>query len=339
MRHSSALGPFAACLLASLVLLGCDEDEASTTAELPPAVTPLSLPLSLRYQTDRPADPLTIEIAPSTLRLNGQEVLALDNGKLPAGEYADGRIGKLFQAVELTSVRQSAIVRTNAMVPYGTVAKVLGTLERSNFHSVYFEVRPGGGLETAFLPVERFRALPPEDERNRIAFEGEGQRTWDEFVGLWEQVEEACNRADAEVCDRKPRRVAEGGDLHITLWSRGAMSKVEFRRIGVEGEEGENASHLERVQILEAIAAAGGENEPPPPPPNRFAAFSWRVRANTAQDSAISAAMRPLCGAAPCKAVIVSEMITPVGNVISFVGAAFPNGTPPLDLDFIIPAR
>ena len=117
------------------------------------------------------------------------------------------------------------------------------------------------------------------------------------------------------------------------------MSKIEFRRIGIEWEEGENASHLDRIRLLEQIAAQGGENEPPPPPPNRFAAFSWRIQANTAAESSISAAMRPLCGAAPCKAVVVSEMITPVGNVISFIGAAYPNGTPPIDLDFIIPAR
>ena len=60
------------------------------------------------------------------------------------------------------------------------------------------------------------------------------------------------------------------------------------------------------------------------------AAFTWRFQATTpssAEENVVGKTLRPLCGARRCGALVEAEAQTPTMRLISFFGAAFPNGT------------
>ncbi len=327
-------------LCSSALFLGCDDESEAEVLDTTPIVTPLQMPISHRNDAEPPSDALLIEIKAGMIRVNYQDVLPMDNGRVAEGEYVNNSLTKVFAAVELAPAHTAARIHFDAAVNWGPIAQVLATLERSNIHRVFFGVRAGPNLEVKYLEIARFDAIPASEERSRVAVEAESQRQWDEVAGLWDAILEACQRADSIDCDSKPRDIKAGGDVHMTLFARGTHLKVEFRRIAMEGEEeeeGQQASSLDYVHMLEGLGE--NEDEPPPPPPSRYAAFSWQSRAATSEDSAISAAMNPLCGATPCRAALVSEKITQAGIVISFLGAVYPNGTPPMDLEIVVPDR
>lgn len=338
---SLRISPLLIALLgSSLFFLGCDDESEAEVVDTTPIVTPLQMPIAHRNDAEPPSDALLIEVKAAMIRVNHQDVLPMDNGRVAEGEYVNNSLTKVFQAVELAPAHTAARIHFDAAVNWGPIAQILSTLERSNIHRAYFGVRAGPNLEVKYLEIARFDAIPASEERNRVATDTEGQRQWDEVAGLWDVILEGCQRANSIDCDTKPRDIKVGGDVHMTLFARGTHLKVEFRRLAMEGEaveEGEQPSSLDYVRMLEALGE--GEDEPPPPPPSRYAAFSWQSRAATAEESSISAAMNPLCGALPCRAALVSEKITQAGIVISFLGAVYPNGTPPMDLEIVVPDR
>jgi hypothetical protein len=73
--------------------------------------------------------------------------------------------------------------------------------------------------------------------------------------------------------------------------------------------------------------------------PAKTAAFTWRFQAATMAESPIAAVMRPLCGAQSCGGMVTAEGQTQTMNVLSFLGATFPNGTPAPYVVFQVPPR
>ena len=81
------------------------------------------------------------------------------------------------------------------------------------------------------------------------------------------------------------------------------------------------------ITAIDVAEPAEGEEELPPA---TTAAFTWRYEATTPgpeEENVVAKTMRPLCGAQACGALVEAEAQTPTMRVISFLGAAFPNGT------------
>ena len=67
-------------------------------------------------------------------------------------------------------------------------------------------------------------------------------------------------------------------------------------------------------------------------------AFTWRFDGAVADLSPISAAFRPLCGPSPCGIVVTGDKETMSMRLISFIGAAFPDGSSAPQIRFLVPA-
>lgn len=185
-------------------------------------------------------------------------------------------------------------------------------------------------MESTWYMAKRFRVGPTGQES--VTFDGPAQRSWDEFTAVWPEVDAGCRRADYVNCEGRPESVAAEGNLEIRAWSRGSALRIEFDRFGAP-EPTPTPGGPEMLPGVPQPAVAEEEG----PPPDTHATFTWRFRAATAELSAISDAMRPLCGARACSMVVTADAETASMRLISLIGAAFPNGTPEPALYFAIP--
>lgn len=324
-----------ACL--ALALLGaaaCDDPEPVESEATGPAVGPLELPISLRYDTRPPNGAVKIEIAPSELRVEGRSVLPLENGRVPEGERAGTSLPKLAEALRSGPARRVAQLRIHGNVPYLTTALVLSTLEAANIHQVSFEVRQGTGTEVGYLTLDRFEVREETDDE-WATFPATHQRSWDEVAPHWEAMTAACRENHSVDCDYKPANIAEGGQLQITLFARGNAVKVELDRFGAEDPEPAAGTG---PALIEGIAPEPAAEEEEAPPATR-AAFTWRFQATTSEPSPVAMTLREICGAQPCGAVVTAEGQTMTMRILSLIGAAFPNGSPAPHILFQIPPR
>jgi hypothetical protein len=88
--------------------------------------------------------------------------------------------------------------------------------------------------------------------------------------------------------------------------------------------------------MLDGVPAPAMVEEEGPPPVDH-GAFTWRFEGATAASSPVKDAFRPLCGARPCSVVQTGDSETLSMRVLTFLGAAFPDGTQAPAVVFVIP--
>lgn len=329
MQRMTALTLIAA--QAALCLCGCGDDDEAGAAEPAPPLGALELPISHRHADPAPSNAIQIETTPSALSIDGRKLLGLERGRLAAGTFANMVITELQHAIQAGAARNVAALRIHVNTPYQTLALVLGTLKASNVNQFAFEVRPGPGAETGWMKFTDFRVGAPSEEP--VSFEGNGQRRWTDFSDHWQAIYEGCRRADYVDCAYLPQVVAPDGLVEIKLWARGAGLKLEFTRFGgtdLTAPAGTGPALIEGVPPPQP-------GEEAPPEPAVYGAFTWRFRAATAELSPITDATRPVCGAQPCAVVVASDADALAMNLITFMGAAFPNGTEAPTTHWVVP--
>ncbi|MFW6052055.1 MAG: hypothetical protein ACODAU_12835 [Myxococcota bacterium] len=319
--------------------VGCEEEEAPDSAE--PIVGAMELPVSRRSGDALPEAALQIEVSPTELRLDDRKVLDLESGRAPESERRGVLLPKLQAAIRGGGAKGAAGLRVHANTPYETLVALVHTAREAGVGTVGFAVR-GGGAETGWLvPADARVQAPGEDP---VEHAGEAQRAWDELAKVWSEVHQACMKRHAVDCDPAPEEAAEGGKVQITMLARGQGLKLHFLRFGADEEDDDEdakakpARHAALIPGVPPPPGAGeAEEEEEGVPPATEAAFTWKLAAATEEESPISLAMRPLCGARPCGAVVTSEYMTPGMRTVSFLGAAFPDGAPAPSLVFLEP--
>ncbi|HJK96362.1 MAG TPA: hypothetical protein RMF84_04035 [Polyangiaceae bacterium LLY-WYZ-14_1] len=324
-------------LAAGLALVGCDEDEPETAAETEgPTIGLAELPIALRNAETRPTDALELAVSPQAIYLGDDQVLELEGGAVPDEERDGITLAKLASKLDAGPPRKTARVRMHVNVDYQTMALLLATLRAARVRRVAFEVRkPGPAMDTGWLVLDDFLVQPPADEP--VAFEGGLQRRWQEFVGGWDAAYEACRSGEYVDCDRKPdQNLAEGGLVEVSLFTRGSALQAHFRRFGEADDAATRRADAPAPKMLEGIAPPepGGADrvlrgpDGEPLPPTEHATFTWRYVEATQDDSSIASAFRPICGVTDCGLVTRADAGVPSFRMLSFIGAAFPDGTP-----------
>ncbi|MEM9073860.1 MAG: hypothetical protein AAGE52_35540 [Myxococcota bacterium] len=319
--------------LSLLCVLGCEETEEVEAEPETPGVGVMELPISFRHDGSGPPSPMNIEVTPSELRVDGTSVVGLEGGRVPDAERAGNLITKLATNIRTGPARRAASMRVHASTPYLTTALIFSTLKEANIHEAAFEVRQGSGTEVGYLKLARFDVR--EETEEWATFPASHQRNWDELAPHWEAMTTACRENHSVDCAYKPENIAEGGQLQLTLFARGNAVKIEMNRFG--GEDPEPAGN-NGPALIEGIAPAPAAQEEEAPPATD-AVFTWRFQATTSEPSPVSNTLRELCGAQGCGAVVTAEGQTSTMRIVSFLGAAFPNGSPAPQIMFQIPPR
>lgn len=335
MRNS--LLTLAPAILLLLATSACDSSKNEESAELATeAVSPMELPVSLRTSA-RVAGAVGISISPTAIVVDGKKVADLASGRLPDGERT-GTIPALAASLGQGNGARTASLRAHVNTPYETTLAVLRTLGKQGISTVAFEVRKGSSPEALMLELASFAVLNEAEASSPAVFPGDAQRPWDAFVSHWSEMNDACRRAHSVDCDGKPEAVAEGGNAQIRLWSRGRGLKIEVERFGGPAVLAK-APAGEPVEMIEGVPSAPSGSSAPSSEPAVDGAFTWRFEAATDANSPISAAMRPLCGAHHCGVLVVADALTPTMRVVSFLGAAFPDGAPAPHVRFVAPSE
>ncbi len=317
------------------LLLACDDESELSGDTQTPVVGLLELPLSHRASSAAPANAARIELAPRELRLEYETVLELERGVIPHAQVQDHLIGPLRERLAAGPARSAALIRLHANTPFQTLTDVLATLYAASIRQVAFEVRPvANQTSTGYLVLDQFELRDEPEEP--ITFDGPRRRRWSEFVTVWEAAYEGCQRDHYVDCAPVPVEAAVGGDVAITLFSRGSALKAEFEQVG--GEEPVPSAEAAPA-LLDGVPAPVGEAEPEGPPPADHATFTWRFEAATADLSPVKDAFRPLCGARPCGVTVTGDTNTLALRLLSFLGAAFPDGTEAPATVFIHPSQ
>lgn len=322
MRTRTTLRLLAPVLALSLVSVACGEEVPVDEESADPIVGLMELPISLRYTSSAPSNALRIEVSPDRLRLDAHTVVELSGGSLPEGAVgANRQITALKQAIDGGAARRVAELTFYGSTPWDTSLAVFETLQAANIGQLAFVVRAGATTDKGYLMVDDYAMVDPSQEL--AAFEGPGQRSWDDFRGKWQEIYQAC-RADHYVdCAYVPGTIAEGGQLHMTLFARGSALKIELHRFGIEDPPPSTGPAL-----IDGVGLPTAEGLEVPEPPATEAAFTWRARAATDPESPIIAAMRPLCGTQACGALVQAEGQTMTMRIVSFLGSAYPTGSP-----------
>ena len=314
-----------------IALSGCDDDEDISQDDTTPIVGVMELALSLRNAAPAPAEAMSIETSPTELRLDGHKVIDLENGAVPAAERDGSVLPKLRTAIHGGAARRAARLRLHVNTAYETVLLVLGTLKATNINTVGFEVRsPATPAESGWLVIDHFAVEPHAAEA--VELEATVQRGWGDFAATWQETYGACRQAHYVDCAYKPEVVAEGGKVEIALFTRGSALKAEFTRFGAPDPLPTGAP-----QMIEGVPSGVPDVEAELPPAT-YAAFTWRFEGATGTESPISLAFRPLCGSQACGVVTRSDAGTPIMRLLSFLGAAFPDGTQAPFVRFELPA-
>jgi len=323
-------------VLVAVALAGCDEDDsAEDDGEATPLIGLAEIPISLRNASTRPTDALQLLVTPQAVYLGDDEVLGLEGGAVPKEERDGTTLAKLGSKLEAGVARPTAAIRMHVNVDYQTMALILSTLRTARVRRVAFEVRkPGPAMETGWLLLDDFLVQPKSDEP--VAFEGALQRRWEEFIGGWDGSYEACRGGEYVHCAKKPDlNLAEGGLVEVSLFTRGSALQAHFRRFGEADDEATRRADAPAPKLLDGVPAeepTGNEPLRGPDgeilPPEDHATFTWRYGEATKDDSAIPSTFRPICGVAQCGLVVRADAEVPSFRMLSFIGAAFPNGAP-----------
>lgn len=323
------------CLAFALVACGEDEPEEDPIDDSV-IVGLYEIPISRNNQATAPQGAARLDISPTLMRLDGREVLTMERGRPADGAVADHIITALRERLTSGPARDRLALRIHASVPYLTFVEVLNTLHSANQRRVLIAVRTLG--ET---PREAWMQLPPFQ-----VVEHEAEITWNRpappwstFVEHWREVYEACRAGEYIDCDGPYARTAEGGELDMVLWTRGQGMKVTWSQAGAPEEEEGSGGGGGGVAMIEGVAAAPApvDEEENLSPPATTGAFNVRHQEATADDSALSSFVQPVCGNTGCNASVETDASTPCMRVISMVGAVFANGFTEPHLAFRLP--
>ncbi len=317
----------------ALSVAACGESTPETPPELPPLVGALELPISFRNDAPAPSGALRIEASMNELRLDGRQVYVnLESGMVPEGERGPDGLSLLLTNIRAAPARSSASITLLGIVPYDTAVRIVQTLAAADYHEIAFAVHPPGSAPSTvgWLALSNPQIAPAE---GAYTFPG-GARRWEDFTTHWSEMYDACRAGHYIDCDGSPNEPAPGGDFQLVLWSRGQGMQMRFNQMNAPAVA---PTAPAPVAMIEGVPSAGGGAEPPPPPPDTSGVFSFRADEATATEtneagvqvpnSAISTTARPVCGAAPCSTIIEADGVTPIMRVLSFIGAAFPNGS------------
>lgn len=322
-----------------------DELPAGASAS-DPAAHPLSdmeLPVSLRSTDPAPTGAGQIEATKEQLRLDGELVVALDRGRVPAGEQSNGVIPKLAAKLK-TAHRSSLGLRLQANLAFDTMALVLNTAKQAGIHNAALQVRKtGASSETGWLALDAFVISTKDDDLPNIP--GAEVRSWNDFTDQWQKVFDACRTAATGNCAFVNSNFAKGGSLRIELMTSGRGVNVNFFRRGLtKAQEDEEAKHLKaqldakkedflqgritEEELMEVLLLGD---------PSTYALFQFRYREALTAPSPVQGTMAPMCGSQNCGVVVTGDPISPVLKIASLIGAAFPDGTPKPKLAIELP--
>jgi hypothetical protein len=308
-----------ALLLGSLAACG-GADEVKPDQK--PIIGLLELPISHRAGGSEPADPTRVEIGVSEIRIDGETVLPLENGKVPAAEKQGDQLPKLKSKL---GQKRALSISVHAAAPYETLERVMSTAFSAGAKEVGFKVRkPGSNTDSGFLNIKDNRIVESPDD---LKFTESELLPWDTFVAAWDSSLEACKMSSRGDCGYAPLAKAQGGKLDMMLRSRGVGLALRFRQTGVVEPTAEEKKPAPRAEMLEGLAPQAVAEEKPPEPSTEHV-FTLRADQATVSPSPISGIVKPVCSGQACAATVDAEGTSSSGRVISLIGAAFPDGTP-----------
>lgn len=335
LRSRNGARALALALLTSLALAGAvacgGSEEAQETVDTTPIVGLMELPISHRNDASAPGDALRIEMSPTELRLESRPVYTLERGRVARTEVGpEGGLTKLATAISAAPARSRAAITAHGLVGYGTLARTIQSLTTAGYREISVAVRPlsptgAAPTSASWIALSSPRIVPWGPEPVDPAAYGGGNRPWSDFVTHWQEAYDACRAGEYVDCDPVPLAPADGGFLQVVLWARGQGMQVRFNRVGAPAPE---PAQPAGPRLIEGVRAPNpGEGEEVPPDPSLTGAFAFRATQATIAESPITNVARPVCGAAVCQTVIEADEETPVMRVLSFLGAAFPNGS------------
>jgi hypothetical protein len=142
----------------------------------------------------------------------------------------------------------------------------------------------------------------------------------------------------------------------MMLRVRGSGLALRFRQAGAPAvadagtDAGESGAKLtakakskskpkkKRAEMLDGIKAAPVAEETPPEPATEHV-FTLRTDQATAEPSPISGIVKPVCSGMTCPVVLDAEGISMSIQVLSLLGASFPDGTPPPSVAWVLPPK
>jgi hypothetical protein len=328
-----------ALLLAPLVTMGCASKEeapgATAADETGRPLSDMELPVSLRTGDPAPTSAYAIEATTEQLRIDGAPLLPLEKGRVAKSEadFVNGVIPKL--AAQLKGGKSALSMRLQANLPYETTALILGTAAKAGIFNVHFQVRKTGATPTTgWLNATQYVMSSRADDVPPIT--AAPTQSWDAFTAKWDQVLDGCKSGKTGNCAYVDDNFAVGGTLKIELFASGRGVNVDFFRRGLTEEQKEDEAkqrmqHLSRKkedflqgrithdEMVEILLLGD---------PSTYALFQHRYQEALTAPSALTATMAPMCHSTKCGVVVAAETITSMVNVLSLIGAAFPDGTP-----------
>jgi hypothetical protein len=330
--------PFNVLFLAAiLAATACTKGE-EVKPEAKPILGTLELPISFRHGGTEPGDAARIEIGTSEIRVAGETVLTLENGKIPAAERNGDILPKLKEKLAGKSVLAISVY---AASPYGTLARVINTGFESGARSLAFKVRkPGSNTDVGWMTLNQSHFTPTSEDGKF----GDALLPWEKFTAVWEESLASCRAGmRGGDCGYSPMGKAVGGKLDMMLRVRGPGLALRFRQTGappkpepVKKPVAELMDGVKGKKRIDAAAAAAAAAEEPEPSTEHV--FSLRgEQATELPSSPVSDIVKPVCGSVSCPAVLDSEGISMSGTVLSLIGAAFPDGTPEPNIAWVMP--
>lgn len=312
--------PTAPVVVLGLLLAACSDPPPPPAAPArAPIVRPIDLPVTKRHAGTPSPRAAIVEISPTEIALDGQRLVALVGGRIPADALRDEALFELtLNARGLAS--RGVVIHMHALTRYDVMLAVLRPL--AVVPNVGFAVRAGMSPTVGLLAVERFEVRPHGTEP--VAFEGTMQHEWSEFVALWDEIHSRCEGQNSYQCERKPERVAEGGHVEIGLFTQQEAFVIDFRRFGTDDPP------PPPVDMLPPQTGTDEEDRQMARlPPATRGTFFWLRGATQEPESPLGLALRPLCQAQACGVRVTAPPATSAGQVLILIGAAFPDGFAP----------
>jgi hypothetical protein len=346
------LRPLSLLAVAALTLIAaCNKDEVKPDEG--PRLGTLELPTSHRLGDSEPSGAARIEITPAAMFVDGEQVVPLENGKIPAAERSGYEVPKLKAKL---SGKGAAALSVYAAVPYATLARAMHTALAAGASELAFKVRkPNSNTQTGWLSVKKNRFVPSSEDGQ---FSESELVPWDSFAKVWEESLAACQMSTRADCGYRPMAKAEGGKLDLMLRVRGSGLALRFRQAGapavadagvasadasatgakVASKDKKKGKKKRGAEMLDGIKAAPVAEEAPPEPATEHV-FTLRTDQATADPSPISGITKPVCSGTSCPVVLDAEGISMSIHVLSLLGAAFPDGTPAPTVAWVLPPK
>lgn len=316
-----------------------------------PRVGVLELGTAHRIGDPAPAGPAHIEVSPAELVVDGEPVIALENGKIPSAERSGYEIPKLKAKL---SGKQSLELSVHAAVPYATLARVMFTGSEAGIKEVAFKVRkPNSTNQVGFIDVKQLQFIKSPDASE---FAESELVPWDSWTAVWDDSLSACQAAGPKAdCGYAPMAKAQGGKLDLMLRVRGTGYALRFRQAGAgdaapadagtaaaaapDAKKKKKDKKKKKAEMLDGIKAAPEAPEEEAPEPSHEHVFTLRTDQATVDPSPISGIVKPLCSSIVCPVVLDVEGISMSGQVFGLLGAAFPDGTSAPKIAWVLPPK